>query len=77
MSFVYQSLSLSTCIKLTQYFFQCECLYNYFQLRVLNGQGFRYVESGPMVRSSYKAGEFYIKSMIESDRAASPQLPVS
>ncbi|KAJ6996719.1 lipoic acid synthase family protein [Populus alba x Populus x berolinensis] len=30
--------------------------------------GFRYVASGPMVRSSYKAGEFYIKSMIESDR---------
>ncbi|KAK6142555.1 hypothetical protein DH2020_022903 [Rehmannia glutinosa] len=29
------------------------------------------VASGPMVRSSYKAGEFYIKSMIESDRAAS------
>ncbi|PON80588.1 Lipoyl synthase [Parasponia andersonii] len=39
--------------------------------------GFRYVASGPMVRSSYKAGEFYIKSMIESDRAASsPQLSV-
>ncbi|WVZ00798.1 hypothetical protein V8G54_026867 [Vigna mungo] len=35
-------------------------------------KGFRYVASGPMVRSSYKAGEFYIKSMIESDRAASP-----
>lgn len=33
--------------------------------------GFRYVASGPMVRSSYKAGEFYIKSMIERDRAAS------
>ncbi|GFP96901.1 lipoyl synthase mitochondrial [Phtheirospermum japonicum] len=33
--------------------------------------GFRYVASGPMVRSSYKAGEFYIKSMIESDRAVS------
>ncbi|WOL09420.1 lipoyl synthase, mitochondrial-like [Canna indica] len=31
--------------------------------------GFRYVASGPMVRSSYKAGEYYIKSMIESDRA--------
>eukprot|EP00249_Psilotum_nudum_P012398 c23758_g1_i1 orf=67-1383(+) len=30
--------------------------------------GFRYVASGPMVRSSYKAGEFYIKSMIEADR---------
>ncbi|KAL3821514.1 hypothetical protein ACJIZ3_007419 [Penstemon smallii] len=34
--------------------------------------GFRYVASGPMVRSSYKAGEYYIKSMIESDRATSP-----
>ncbi|KAF8714936.1 hypothetical protein HU200_027475 [Digitaria exilis] len=31
--------------------------------------GFRYVASGPMVRSSYKAGEFYIKAMIEADRA--------
>ncbi|CAK9276377.1 unnamed protein product [Sphagnum jensenii] len=30
--------------------------------------GFRYVASGPMVRSSYKAGEFFIKSMIEADR---------
>ncbi|RVW46351.1 Lipoyl synthase, mitochondrial [Vitis vinifera] len=35
------------------------------------GQGFRYVASGPMVRSSYKAGEFYIKSMIDADRAMS------
>lgn len=33
--------------------------------------GFRYVASGPMVRSSYKAGEFYIKSMIDADRANS------
>uniref|UniRef100_F6I2C3 Lipoyl synthase, mitochondrial n=1 Tax=Vitis vinifera TaxID=29760 RepID=F6I2C3_VITVI len=33
--------------------------------------GFRYVASGPMVRSSYKAGEFYIKSMIDADRAMS------
>lgn len=33
-------------------------------------QGFRYVASGPMVRSSYKAGEYYIKSMIEADRVA-------
>ncbi|KAI4341069.1 hypothetical protein MLD38_025840 [Melastoma candidum] len=39
--------------------------------------GFRYVASGPMVRSSYKAGEYYIKSMIEADRAASKQVPVS
>ena len=34
----------------------------------LRVQGFRYVAAGPMVRSSYKAGEFYIKSMIEGDR---------
>jgi lipoic acid synthetase len=33
-------------------------------------QGFRYVAAGPLVRSSYKAGEFYVKSMIENDRAA-------
>lgn len=33
--------------------------------------GFRYVASGPLVRSSYKAGEFYIKSMIEEDRKKS------
>lgn len=26
--------------------------------------GFRYVASGPMVRSSYKAGEFFIENMI-------------
>ncbi|XP_077245239.1 lipoyl synthase, mitochondrial-like isoform X2 [Tasmannia lanceolata] len=39
--------------------------------------GFRYVASGPMVRSSYKAGEFYMKSMIQSDRAMSSQLGVS
>jgi lipoate synthase len=31
-------------------------------------QGFRYVASGPMVRSSYKAGEFFIKAMIDEDR---------
>ncbi|MFQ6665580.1 hypothetical protein Gotur_032276 [Gossypium turneri] len=39
-------------------------------LKLRNENGFRYVASGPMVRSSYKAGEFYIKSMIESDRSA-------
>ncbi|KAI5058936.1 hypothetical protein GOP47_0025255 [Adiantum capillus-veneris] len=33
--------------------------------------GFRYVASGPLVRSSYKAGEFYIKSMIDEDRKKS------
>ena len=29
--------------------------------------GFRYVASGPMVRSSYKAGEFYLKAMVQED----------
>jgi len=29
--------------------------------------GFRYVASGPLVRSSYRAGEFFIRSAIESD----------
>ncbi|MDV3278517.1 MAG: lipoyl synthase [Nitrososphaerales archaeon] len=30
--------------------------------------GFRYVASGPLVRSSYRAGEFFIKSVIEKER---------
>ncbi len=30
--------------------------------------GFRYVASGPMVRSSYKAGEFFIREFIERQR---------
>lgn len=29
--------------------------------------GFRYVASGPLVRSSYRAGEFFIKTIIEND----------
>lgn len=32
--------------------------------------GFRYVASGPMVRSSYKAGEFFLEAMIKHDKAA-------
>lgn len=28
----------------------------------------RYVASGPMVRSSYKAGEFFMEAMIKADR---------
>jgi lipoic acid synthetase len=28
--------------------------------------GFRYVASGPLVRSSYRAGEFFVRSAIES-----------
>jgi lipoyl synthase len=30
--------------------------------------GFRYVASGPLVRSSYRAGEFFIEAMIRGDR---------
>jgi len=30
--------------------------------------GFKYIASGPMVRSSYKAGEFYLEHMIKSGR---------
>lgn len=30
--------------------------------------GFRYVASGPLVRSSYKAGEFFLSAMIRQDR---------
>jgi len=29
--------------------------------------GFRYVASGPLVRSSYRAGEFYVRAALESD----------
>ena len=28
-------------------------------------KGFKYVASGPLVRSSYRAGEFFIRSIIE------------
>mmetsp|Transcript_19257 Transcript_19257/g.33224 ORF Transcript_19257/g.33224 Transcript_19257/m.33224 type:complete len:443 (+) Transcript_19257:78-1406(+) len=36
--------------------------------------GFRYVASGPLVRSSYKAGEFFLEAMIKSDRAKAAAL---
>ncbi|GLJ19621.1 hypothetical protein SUGI_0355100 [Cryptomeria japonica] len=32
--------------------------------------GFRYVASGPLVRSSYRAGEFFIESMLRVQKAA-------
>lgn len=34
--------------------------------------GFMYVASGPLVRSSYKAGEYFLKSAIEKDRKLRP-----
>lgn len=40
--------------------------------------GFRYVASGPLVRSSYRAGEFFIRSVIERERGVEgPNSPVS
>ena len=36
--------------------------------KVAEGMGFLYVASGPLVRSSYRAGEFFMKGMIEQGR---------
>jgi len=32
------------------------------------GMGFKYVASGPLVRSSYKAGEFFLKNLLQEQR---------
>jgi len=37
---------------------------------VADGMGFRYVASGPLVRSSYKAGEFYIENVLRGKNKA-------
>ena len=36
---------------------------------VAEGMGFKYVASGPLVRSSYKAGEFFLKHLVHEQRA--------
>lgn len=36
--------------------------------------GFMYVASGPLVRSSYKAGEYFMKGVIESERESTKSL---
>lgn len=36
--------------------------------KIAKDMGFLYVASGPLVRSSYKAGEFFMKGVIEKDR---------
>jgi len=41
--------------------------FDYFR-QVGEDLGFKYVASGPMVRSSYKAGEFYLEHMIKKER---------
>jgi lipoic acid synthetase len=37
---------------------------------ISESMGFLYVASGPLVRSSYRAGEFFMKSMVERQRKA-------
>lgn len=37
---------------------------------VAEGMGFKYVASGPLVRSSYKAGEFFLKALVKEQNAA-------
>jgi lipoic acid synthetase len=44
--------------------------FDYFR-RIGEELGFKYVASGPLVRSSYKAGEFYLEHMIKTERASS------
>ena len=46
--------------------------FDYFR-QVGEEMGFKYVASGPMVRSSYKAGEFYLEHMIKTERKAAAQ----
>ncbi|GKY91369.1 hypothetical protein MPSEU_000109100 [Mayamaea pseudoterrestris] len=41
--------------------------FDYFR-NVGEDMGFKYVASGPMVRSSYKAGEFFMEHMIKTER---------
>jgi len=37
--------------------------------REAEGMGFKYVAAGPLVRSSYKAGEFFLKNMLDQSHA--------
>lgn len=44
-------------------------VFDYYR-KVGEEMGFKYVASGPLVRSSYKAGEFYLEHMIKTEREA-------
>lgn len=44
--------------------------------RVAEQMGFLYVASGPMVRSSYKAGEFFMKNLLKNRQQRSQQVLV-
>jgi lipoyl synthase len=47
--------------------------FNYFQ-ETAEQMGFLYVASGPMVRSSYRAGELFLKNVLR--KADTTQVPV-
>jgi lipoic acid synthetase len=44
--------------------------------KMAEGLGFLYVAAGPFVRSSYRAGEFFIEALIHQDSSASSQPPL-
>jgi lipoic acid synthetase len=39
--------------------------------KTATNMGFKYVASGPLVRSSYKAGEYFIKNMLKNRESIS------
>ncbi len=41
--------------------------------KIAEGMGFLYVASGPLVRSSYRAGEFFMKGVVEKNRQEQDQ----
>ncbi len=48
--------------------------FDYYK-RMAEGLGFLYVASGPFVRSSYRAGEFFVEARIRNSRLQSKALP--
>lgn len=47
--------------------------FQYWQ-EVSEGMGFLYVASGPLVRSSYRAGEFFMKGLVEKKNRVNPEI---
>ncbi len=45
--------------------------------KIAEGMGFLYVASGPLVRSSYRAGEFFMKGVVERRRQAAKLTPAT
>lgn len=43
--------------------------------KVAEGYGFLYVASGPLVRSSYRAAEFFMRGLMERERTAAAEAP--